>query len=154
MRESIFNETATQARALASDRLPQAIRASHGPRASPQSQAKERVKGTMENSKDSPKDPKVPKAHARVRPRKLVSQVLKTRKQKQARKLRNQCKWVRFIPLTRRGFRTNGVLTNGTTAGVWMNGIMTGVVLDGMKTERMCCTTVSARPFLVGVALC
>ena len=38
-----------------------------------------------------------------------------------------------FIPLTRRGFMMNGVLTNGTTAGVWMNGMMTGILLDGMK---------------------
>ena len=36
------------------------------------------------------------------------------------------------VPLRRRGFMTNGLLTNGTTAGDWMNGMMTGVLLDGM----------------------
>ena len=45
---------------------------------SPQSQAKEKVKGTKANPKDCPEDPKVPKAHATVKHRKLVSQVLKT----------------------------------------------------------------------------
>ena len=76
--EHIFNETAMQARTPASNRLAKAIRASHGPRVSLQSQAKERVKRTMDNPKDSPKDPKVPKAQAKAKPRKLVSQVLKT----------------------------------------------------------------------------
>ena len=61
-----------------------------------------------------PKDPKVPKAQAKAKRRKLVSQVFKTCNQKQARKLRNLCKWDRFTPLTRRGFRMNGVLMNGT----------------------------------------
>ena len=32
--------------------------------------------------------------------------------QKQVRKLRNQRKWDMFVPLTRRGFMMNGVLTN------------------------------------------
>ena len=63
---------------------------------SPQSQAKEKVKTTMENPKVSPKEPKVrskiPKAQAKVKRRKRVSQVSKTWNQKQARKLRNQCK--------------------------------------------------------------
>ena len=44
----------------------QANRASHGPRV----KAKERVKRTRGNPKDSPKDPKVPKAHARAKLRK------------------------------------------------------------------------------------
>ena len=51
-------------------------------------QAKERVKRTKENPKDCPKeprvrtkDPKVPKAHAKVKPRKRVSQVLETETQ-------------------------------------------------------------------------
>ena len=80
-----FNETAIQARISASNRLAKASRASHGPRASLQSQAKERVKRTKENPKEGPKeqrvrtkDPKVPKAHAKIKPRKRVSQVLKT----------------------------------------------------------------------------
>ena len=63
-----------QARTTASNRLAKANRASHGPRV----KAKERVKRTRENLKDSPKDPKVPMANARVKHQKLVSQVLKT----------------------------------------------------------------------------
>ena len=51
----------------------------------PHSQTKARVKKTMENSKENPKEPKVrtkvPKAHTRAKHRKLVSQVLKTRNQ-------------------------------------------------------------------------
>ena len=101
--------------------------------AGPRVKAKERVKRTMENQKGSPKDPKVPKAHARVKHRKLVSQVLKTRNQRQARKLRNQSKWDMFVPLTRCGFMLNGVLMSGSAIGVWMNGMMIGVLLDGMN---------------------
>ena len=60
-----------QARTLASKRQANAIKASHGPRVSPQSQAKERVKRTMENAKGSPKEPKVrskfPRARATVK---------------------------------------------------------------------------------------
>ena len=74
--EHIFNETAMQARTPASNRLAKANRASHGPRV----KAKERVTRTMEDPKDSPQKPKVPKGHARVKHRKLVSQVLKNLK--------------------------------------------------------------------------
>ena len=44
-----------QARTLSRNRLAKAIEASQGPRVGPQSQAKERVKKTMENAKGSPK---------------------------------------------------------------------------------------------------
>ena len=71
--EHIFNETAMQARTPASNGPAKANKASHGPRV----KAKEVAKRTMENSK-GPKDPKVPTAHAKVKHRKLVSQVLKT----------------------------------------------------------------------------
>ena len=54
--EDIFNETAMQARTPASNRLAKANRASHDQRV----KAKERVKRTRENPKDSPKDPKMP----------------------------------------------------------------------------------------------
>ena len=37
------------------------------------------------------------------------------------------------MPLTRRGFMMNGVLTNGATAGVLMNGMMTGIPLADTK---------------------
>ena len=57
--EHIFNETAMQARTLASNRQAKAIKASHGPRVSSESQAKERVKKTRENPDGSPKEPKV-----------------------------------------------------------------------------------------------
>ena len=72
--QHIFNETAMQARTLASKRLAKAIRASNGPRVGLQSQAKERAKKTKENPKDCPKEPrvrtKVPKAHAKEKRRK------------------------------------------------------------------------------------
>ena len=61
--EHIFNETAMQARAQASNRLARANRASHGPRV----RAKERVKRTREKSKESPKEAKVPKGCTRVK---------------------------------------------------------------------------------------
>ena len=82
--ERNFNETAMHARAQASDRLARADRASHGPRV----RAKERAKRIRENPKESPKEPKVSKARTRVKHRNLVSQVLKTRNQIQAWKLR------------------------------------------------------------------
>ena len=49
--QHIFNETARQARTPAGKRLAKAIRASHRPRVNLQSEAKERVKRTKENSK-------------------------------------------------------------------------------------------------------
>ena len=49
--EHVFNETAMQARTLASNRLANAIKASHGPRVSPQSQAKERIQGKSKGTK-------------------------------------------------------------------------------------------------------
>ena len=69
--EHNFNETVMQARTPASNRQAKAIKASHGPRVSPQPYAKERVKRTMENPKGSPKEHKVrskfPKAQAMVK---------------------------------------------------------------------------------------
>ena len=47
--EHVFNGTAIQAKALASNRLAKAKRASQGPSVSPQSQAEEKVKKTLEN---------------------------------------------------------------------------------------------------------
>ena len=81
--EHIFNETAMHARAQASNRTAKAIKASHGPKVSPQSPAEEKVKRTKENPKESPKEPKVrtevPKVYTRAKHRKLVSHFLKTR---------------------------------------------------------------------------
>ena len=69
--EHIYNESAMQARTLTSNRQAKAIKASHGPRVSPQPQAKKIIKRTMENPKGSPKEPKfpskVPKAEATVK---------------------------------------------------------------------------------------
>ena len=73
------------ARTQASNRLAAANTASHGPR----ERAKVRVKRTRDNLKDSSKERKVPKARTRAKHRKQVYQVLKTRNQRQARKLRN-----------------------------------------------------------------
>ena len=87
------------------------------------SEGKGKVKKTRGNPKEHPKEPKVrtkvPKAHTRAKHRKLVSQVLKTRTRRQARKLRN---FHRHVPLTLPGM-----------AGVLMNGVMTGVLLDGTQ---------------------
>ena len=98
--EHMFSETALQARTQASTCLAKAIKASHGPSVSPQSQAEEKVKKTLENppegsygqakvrfqgSKSTPRDfgqPKVrskfPNAEATVKHCKRVSQFLKT----------------------------------------------------------------------------
>ena len=83
--------------------------------------AKERVKKARATSKENPKEPKVPTA--KVKPRKLVSQVWITRKQRQARKLRNLHKRIPLTILTRTGLVMTGVL----------NGMMIGVLLDGIK---------------------
>ena len=80
--EHIFNETAMHARAQASNRLAHANKASHGPRV----RAEVRTKNTREKPKDPKMRAKVPKAFSRATHRKLVSQVLKTRNQRQAPK--------------------------------------------------------------------
>ena len=68
--EHIFNETAMHAKAQASNRLAKANRASHGPRASPHSQAKARAKKTRETPQENPREAKVrskvPKAYTRA----------------------------------------------------------------------------------------
>ena len=97
----------------------------HGPRV----MAKERVKRTRESPKESPKEPNVPKVRTRAKHRKLVSQVLETRNQRQAHKLRNRDM---SVPLTLPGTMV-GMVTNGTMAGILMNGMMTGVLLDDTK---------------------
>ena len=48
-----------QARTQARKRQAKAIKASHDPRVSLQSQAEERAKNTMANPRESPKEPKV-----------------------------------------------------------------------------------------------
>ena len=115
--EHIFNETAMYARAQASNRLARANRASHGPRV----RAKERRRRVSANPKEHSKVPKVPHVCTRVKPRKPVCPVLKTRNHRQVQKLRNLH---RRIPLTTLSFMM---------AGVMMNGMMTGVRLDGTK---------------------
>ena len=131
--EHIFNETVMHAKAQASNRLAKANRVSHGPRVSPHSQAKARVKKTRTNPKENAKGrqvrTKVPKAYTRAKHRMLVSQGLKTRNRRQARTFRNLH---RHVPLTFPGTMV-GMVTNGTMAGVLMNGMMTGFLLDGTK---------------------
>ena len=119
-----------------------ANRASHGARVSPHTQARVRVRKTRTNPKENPKEPKVrtkvPKAHTRAKHQKLVSQVLKTRNQRQAQTFRNLH---RHVPLTLLGTMigmvTNGtmagVVTNGTMIGIVTNGTMAGVLVDGTK---------------------
>ena len=134
--EHIFNETAMHTRAQASNRMAKANSASHGPRVS----AKTRVKKTSENPKDNPKEPKVrtkvQKARTMGKHRKLVSQVLKTRNRRQARKLRNLH---RHVPLNLPETMV-GMVTNGTMAGVLLNGMMTGALLVGTKVGNKCMT--------------
>ena len=103
----------------ASNRLAKANRASHGPKV----RAKVRVKRTREN----PKEPQVPKVRTRAKHRRLVSQVIKTRNQRQDRTLRNL---YRHVPLTLPATMF-GIVMNGTMAGVFMNRTMAGVLLDG-----------------------
>ena len=128
------------------NRLAKANRASHGPRV----RANARVKKSRENPKEDPDQPqvrtKVPKAHVRVKHRTLVSQVLKTRNRRQARKLRN---FHRHVPLTFFGTMV-GTVTNGTVAGVLMNGMMFGVLLDGTKVGNKRMTLPQAH-FLLGL---
>ena len=77
----IFNEIAMHAWAQASNRMAKANRASHGPRVSPHTQAKVRVRKTRENPKENPKEPKMRtkelKAYTSAKHRKRFSQVLK-----------------------------------------------------------------------------
>ena len=117
--EHIFNETAMHAKAQASNRMEKANRASHGPRV----RAKERVKRTREKSKGKSKGTKSANQGAKGlhkgKHRKLVSQVLKTRNQRQIQKLMK----LRSL--------------NFMTVGVMMSGMMTGVVLDGTKVGNI-----------------
>ena len=129
--EHIFDETAMHARTLASNRL-----ARHGPRV----RTKVRVKRSRDNPKENPKEPKVPKARTRAKHRNLVSQVLKTRNQRQARKLRNLH---RHVPLTLHGTMV-GIVTNGTMAEVLTNEMMTGVLLDSTKVGNKRMTLLQA----------
>ena len=71
--EHIFKETAMHAKAQAISRMAKANRASHGPRVSPHSQAKVRVKKARENPKEPKVRNKVPKAYTRAKHRELVS---------------------------------------------------------------------------------
>ena len=76
----------------------------------------------------------------RVKRRKMVSQVLKTRNQRQARKLRILH---RHVPLTLPGTMV-GMVTNGTMAEVLMNGMMSGVLLDVTKVWNKLMTLLQA----------
>ena len=81
--------------------------------------SKSEGKGRVKRTRESPWK-MVPKVRTRTKHRKLVSQVLKTRNQRQVQKLRNLH---RHAPL----------ILPGTMAGVLINEMMTGVLLDGTK---------------------
>ena len=119
--EHIFNETAMQARTSASNCQEKAIKASHGPRVSPQSQADEMFKRTKENPKESRS-----KGSGNCKTSKTGFSGLENLNQKQVRK---------SGPQKRRRFTRNGVCSNG---------MMIGVVLDGMKIANTYSTFVSA----------
>ena len=78
-----------------------------------QERAKEGVKKTRENPKDSPKKPKMPKS--------------KSRTSSETQESAQTC------PTDIHGFMMDGVFTIGTMAGELMNGMMTGVLSDGTK---------------------
>ena len=86
--------------------------------------SKSEGKGKSKDNKGKSKG--ISKGTKGAKGRKLVSQVLKTRNQRQARKLRNLH---RHVPLTLPGTMV-GIVTNGMMAGALMNGMMTGVLLD------------------------
>ena len=106
------------ARAQASNRKVKANRASHGPRVSPHSQAKARVKKIMKNPTENAKEPKG-----------LTQGQKHPKKWSRARKFRDLH---RHVPLTLPGTIV-GMVMHGTMAGVLMNGMMTGVLLHGTK---------------------
>ena len=93
------------------------------------SEGKGKSKENKGKSKGKSKGTKGVKGSHKGKTSKLVSQVLKTRNQRQARTLRN---FHRHVPLT---LPENmfGIVTNGTMAGLLINGMMTGVLLDGTK---------------------
>ena len=71
--------------------------------------------------------------HKGKKHRTLVYQAMKTRNQRQTRKLKNLH---RRVPLTILGFMMAGVMMNGMMAGVTMSGMTTGVRLDGTKVSN------------------
>ena len=76
-----------RAKAMASKRPAKANTASHGPRVLPKESV--RKARDTENPKEHPKVPRVPKVRTRIRLRKLVYLVLKTRNQRQVQKFWN-----------------------------------------------------------------
>ena len=86
---------------------------------------KERIKRTMDNSKDSPKDPKVLNGTGKIKTSKIsISSLENFEIRNKLGKSGISVNWERFTPLRRRGLMMNGNLMNATTAGV---------VLDGMN---------------------
>ena len=111
--EDIFNETAMHPKATTRNHLAKANTTGYDPRV----RAKERVKRTRENPKESRKVPLEPKVRTSVKPQTLVYLALKTRNQRQVQKLENLHRRITLTILT------------GTILGL----MMTGVRLDGMK---------------------
>ena len=75
---------------------------------------------------ENPQVPMVPKIRRRVKLRKLVHVVVRTRNQRQVQKLRNLHRRITLTSLTR-------TILCLMMAGVMMNGTMTGARADGSK---------------------
>ena len=129
------------ARAQASNRLARANRASHGPRV----RAKARVKKTIGNPKESPKEPKVrskvPKAHTRGKTSKTGLSGLENSKSERSSDTQESAQtcppdnpWIH-----------DGWSPDEWNDGVLMNRMMTGVRLDGTKVGKR--TTILKAPF-------
>ena len=133
-----FQRDCNARKGKASNHLARANRASHGPRL----RAKERVKKVIGNPDENPK---VPKVRTRVKPRKLVYQVLKTRNQRQAQKTRNLHRRSPLTILTR-------TLLGVMIAGVTLNGMITELQLEWHEGWDQTCDN-SASPFSLEVLI-
>ena len=117
--EHIFNETAQHARALASNRLARANRASHGPRV----RAKERVKTARANPKEYPQGTKGAKGKGKTSKTGLSG--LDNSKTERSSETQESAPTYPTDNSTR-------TLPGMVMTGV-QNGRMTGVLLDGTK---------------------
>ena len=122
----IFNEIAMHTRAAqASNRMAKANRASHGPRVSFHTQAKAKVRKTVENPKKNPKEPKVPtkvpKAYTKAKHRKAGLSGLENSKSDASSDIQESAHTPRTFPGA-----VVGIVTNVTMAGVLLDGTMVG----------------------------
>ena len=106
--------------------MPKANRASRGPRVSPHTQAKERVKRTIKGKSNGTKG--ATGSHKGKTSKNGLSGLENSKSETSSETQERDMS----IPLTLPG-TTVEMVTNGTMAGVLMNGMMTGVLLDGTK---------------------